>query len=244
MHLHSFARKIANRIAGLMGVRVVNCDWGPVGFVQPFQRAKAKGFSPATIIDIGASTGCWTLECQSVFPNADYFLVDPLPENESALQNLAQNNRNIRYWLGALGATSGQLELNHHGDQSSFLPSDDFKGKPLSVEMRTLDTLLEDHKLQAPLLIKADVQGFELEVLKGATKALEQCEMLLLELFIQRTYEGSILAHDAISYLGERGFCIYDIASYVERPRDRALAYVDIVFVRQDSQLMSDIGWK
>jgi hypothetical protein len=52
MNIRTSARKIANAIAGQMGVRVVSRGWGPVGFVQPFQRAKAKGFSPATIKDL------------------------------------------------------------------------------------------------------------------------------------------------------------------------------------------------
>ena len=75
MHIGILAKNLSNRIASLFGVRVVNRIWGPRGFAATFEGAKSRGFSPATIIDIGASNGCWSLECQKVYPDADYFLI-------------------------------------------------------------------------------------------------------------------------------------------------------------------------
>jgi hypothetical protein len=106
-----------------------------------------------------------------------------------------------------------------------------------------LDSFLGTDRLQPPQLIKADVQGFELEVLRGARRCLESAELLLLEVSYQAIYDGAPLAHDVIAAVGELGFRIYDVCSYVQRRRDQALAQSDLLFARQDSRLFSDRTW-
>lgn len=97
--------------------------------------------------------------------------------------------------------------------------------------------------LLGPLLIKADVQGYEIDVLQGATSCLDRTEIILLELSFRRLYEGSPLAHDVIGWLGERGFRIYDICSYVQRGRDTELLQADVVFVRDGSIAFANEDW-
>lgn len=237
------SKAAVNALAGLFGARVVGAQWGPRGFSASLQRARSKGFSPATVIDVGAASGQWTRECRKVFPTARYLLVDPLEENRSALDELAQSDPQVAAWHGALGAEPGHLELWAHGDQSSFLRSSDFPGKPRQVEVRTLDSLIETFQLPSPVLFKADVQGYEIEVLKGAARCLQMCEMLLLEVSFQRLYTDSPLAHEVISFVGARGFRVYDICSFVQRPADNELAQCDLLFARDDSPLFSHEGW-
>jgi FkbM family methyltransferase len=244
MILKTKLRSAVNRLGGMLGVRVVNRDWGPRGFAAPFKTARNLGFRPGTVFDIGASNGVWTRECRGVFPDASYFMVDPLPVNEPALRDLAAGGGQIRYWRGALGAGDGRLQLNVHGDQSSALAGPDFAGEVVWVEQRTLDSLLAEHDFAGPLLIKADVQGYELEVLRGAEEALARCGMLMLELSVQRLYDGNCLAHEVIAHLGERGFRIFDIASYAQRPKDGLLAQMDVVFAPADSVLFARTGWR
>lgn len=237
------SKKLINAFAAFMGVKVVSAHWGPRGFAECFRRAKVNGFCPATIIDVGASDGRWTLECINVFPSAQYFLIEPLEENRERLNALAKSSSGIQVWHGALGANSGSLPLNTHGDQSSFLPSIEYPGEAHPVEVRTLDSFLISNRYSAPFLLKADVQGYELEVLKGAEHCLAHTEMLLLEVSFRRIYEGIPLAHEVISFIGNRGFRIYDICSYVQRPGDGELAQADIVFVRRESPLFAYEGW-
>jgi hypothetical protein len=150
----------------------------------------------------------------------------------------------IDIWQGALGAAPGELELWAHGDQSSFLRSKDFPGQRRCVEIRTLDTFIETHSLQAPMLLKADVQGYELEVLKGAGRCLEMTEVLLLEVSFRRFYDECPLAHDVVGYLGAKGFRVYDICSFVQRPADNELIQCDMVFAREGSRLFAYEGWR
>jgi hypothetical protein len=88
------------------------------------------------------------------------------------------------------------------------------------------------------------VQGYELEVLRGATRCLEATEMLILEVSFRRVYKDSALAHEIIAYVADRGFRIYDVCSYVQRPSDLDLIHSDLVFVSESSSLFSYQGWK
>jgi FkbM family methyltransferase len=232
-----------NGLLGFTGLRLVSASWGPRGFLPAVERARARGFSPRCVVDVGASNGQWTRECRQVFPGADYLLVDPLEENRAALQALAASTPGLRFWSGALGAADGELALQAHGDQSSFLPSPDFPGVARQVPVRRLDTFLERGEIRGPLFIKADVQGFELEVLSGAGSCLAETGLLLLETSFVQLYQGAPLAHEIVGWLGQRGFRILDICTYLQRPGDRQLAQADLLFAPVASPLFGHEGW-
>jgi FkbM family methyltransferase len=241
---HDHGKSLINAVARRLGTRVVNVNWGPRGMRDTLQRAKARGFSPELIFDIGASNGIWTRECRSIYGEARYVLVDPLEGNRDALLAMASSDKRITAWCGATGAQAGTLELYEHGDQSSFLYSEDFPGARRTVEVTTADFIWESQKCVAPVLLKADVQGYELEVLRGATRCLEATEMLILEVSFRRLYKEGALAHEIIAYVAERGFRIYDLCSYVQRASDLDLIQSDLVFVKESSSLFGYQGWK
>ena len=236
-------RKAANAVAGLFGLRFVSASWGPRGAFDTLARIRSRGFSPALIFDVGASNGQWTRECRTLYPSAKYLLIDPLEQNRRALQDLAGTFPQIAVFHGAAGAAAGTIEIFDHGDQSSVLQSADFPGPKRSVEVTTIDELFAAHGAPPPVLLKADVQGYELEVLRGASRCLDATEVLLLEVSFRRMYEDSALAHEIISYVGERGFRMYDICSYLQRPADKDLVQSDVVFVHESSPLFRHQGW-
>ncbi len=237
-------KQALNAVAARFGARIVGAEWGPRGAFSALQRARSLGFAPSTVVDVGASNGQWTRHCLQIFPEARYFLVDPLEENRAALQRLADSHHGVSMWSGAIGAAAGQLELYRHGDQSSFLPSRDFAGRAQPVQVRTLDSFLQSENFRAPLLLKADVQGYELEVLKGAKQCLELAEMLLLEVSFRRFYQQCVLADEVIAFAGACGFRIHDICSYTQRPADNELIQSDLLFVRESSPLFGREGWR
>jgi FkbM family methyltransferase len=243
MRLRNAGKTALNSLAALFGVRLVSASWGPRGVFATLGRTKSRGFSPALIFDIGASDGQWTRECQGIFPESKYILVDPLDSNREALLRLTAADARVSAWYGAAGASSGHLQIYDHGDQSSALPSKEFSDPARNVAVCTVDALYQAAGSAVPVLIKADVQGFELEVLKGATQCLASTQLLVLEVSYRRMYEGSALAHEIIAYVGERGFRIFDICSYLQRPADRELVQSDIVFVHESSPLLDYQGW-
>lgn len=232
--MRSYLRLCLNGFLRPFGVRSVNRDWGPRGFASAFERLARHGIRAEQIVDVGAASGKWTLECLRVFPDSRYLCVDPLEENRKYLDAIAKLNPNISIWIGALGSRAGLAAFHEHGDQSSFFPSQySYDGTLRHVGVRTLDSFLDTAALDPPDLIKLDVQGYEMEVLRGAGRCLQKSQVLLVEVSYRQIYQGSPLAHDVIAFLGDAGFRIYDICSYVQRPSDGELCQSDIVFVRQ-----------
>ena len=238
-------KSTVNSFCKLLGVRIVNANWGPRGFATAFEEIKRSGVSIQQIVDIGASNGQWTRECQTIWPAANYFMVDPLAENKTALAVLKQRNSRLDYFSGALSSAPGEMELLTHGDQSSFHASEFSGPQPIKtlVPVETLDQLVSDGRLKMPDLIKMDVQGHELEVFRGATKSLESCTVILVETNIQQSYENIPFLHEISTFLGDFGFRFFDFCTYVQRPFDMRLTQMDVVFAKGIPELFS-VKWK
>ncbi|MEI7893325.1 MAG: FkbM family methyltransferase, partial [Myxococcales bacterium] len=83
-----------------------------------------------------------------------------------------------------------------------------------------------------PLLLKLDVQGYELEVLKGASRTLPRCSLLLLEASLQELYVGEALFGSIHAWLGERGFILAGLAGSLRDPSDGRPLQIDALFER------------
>ena len=91
---------------------------------------------------------------------------------------------------------------------SSFYQRQDYKiKKEIEVNISTLDEILKNDHLNGKNLLKIDTEGFELEVLKGATKTLELINYLVLELRLENinTYNPS----EIISFLYNKNFIFH-----------------------------------
>jgi hypothetical protein len=123
---------------------------------------------------------------------------------------------------------------------SSVLPESAKTGQPSTdLSMQTLDEAVSNTGFAAPDFVKVDVQGYELEVLKGGRKALQSAEAALLEVNLLEIYEGAPLLHEAICFMANEGFRAYDVCTLYRRPLDRALWQMDIIFARDGSPLVS-----
>ena len=104
----------------------------------------------------------------------------------------------------------------------------------------TLDQLVVERKLPGPYLLKLDVEGHELHVLKGATgPCLQNAEMVILEVNTWREdrKRGGASMMDLFAFMDAHGFVFYDIVEPAYRPLDGALYVFDGVWVKADSVL-------
>jgi hypothetical protein len=106
-----------------------------------------------------------------------------------------------------------------------------------------LDVLFaSDIALGDRAFLKLDLQGWELEALKGAERLHDKIEVILTEAsFFIQAYEPSI--ETLFRYLDECGFALYDVASLAARRRDNRAHQADFVFVRRNSPLLADTAW-
>jgi FkbM family methyltransferase len=206
---------------------------------------KQRGFAVRCAIDGGAATGNWALELRQVYPDAAVLCVEPRADAQAALRELAQSNPGIHIANVLLGPREDQVSFNESSVRSSVLNDADGRsyGRTTTATMTTLDRLVEQQKLPSPDLIKLDLQGYELEALRGATRCLEHAQAVLLEVSFIPIQARSPIAHEVIAFMHERGFVVYDVFGLWHRPLDGALAQGDILFVRQSSSLLRDTRW-
>jgi len=203
------------------------------------QTASTIGFTPATIIDVGAARGLWSLEVASIWPDASYFMIDALAENSSSLCATANSLANATWRIAAVGATDGMVTFNVHQDlDGSTLYEErerNLVGESRQLLMTTVDSLVRREGLRPPFLLKADVQGAELDVIQGARSTLADVEMVILEVLLFDFFQGRAPQFArTVAEMSARGFVAWDIFGLGYRPYDGALSQADVVFVKHD----------
>jgi FkbM family methyltransferase len=212
---------------------------------------KARSFSPKLILDVGANRGDWTLMTKDVFPEASFLLIEPQVEMRKSLNDLCSEFEDISWIEAGAGSKEGKLVQTIWDDLagSSFLPDVDENqlqaGKQREVDIITIDSLLVKYNLNIPDLVKLDIQGFELEALRGATSLFGNTELFIMEvsLFSFDDMPGMPIFREVIEFMGERGYEIYDIPGYLRRPFDGALGQVDLAFARREGILRQSNKW-
>jgi len=204
------------------------------------EQARLIGFVPQTVIDVGAAYGSFTALCQTVFPRAQYLLIEPLEEYRRLLEEAKQSSGSIEYCLAAAAAHEGEIAINVHPDLvgSSLCREVEsgtgVNGVERTVRSVTIDRLVAEKRLSGPYLLKVDVQGAELDVLAGAERTLGDAELVVLEVSFFKFFEAGPECAEVIAYMKGRGFVPYDIVGRQYRPLDGAMSQADIAFVRED----------
>lgn len=197
---------------------------------------KSLEFKPKTVIDIGVAYG--TPGLYGTFENVHYHLIEPLKEYKNVMEKLKEQYP-LSYTIAAAGEKEDSISMNVHPDLSGSSILDESEGKHVDGEQRTvrqitLDKEVEENGLEGPFLIKIDVQGFEIEVLKGANSLLVDTEVIILEVSLFQFYKNAPTFVETINFMNNIGFTVYDIFSGIYRPLDDALGQVDIVFVKTE----------
>lgn len=195
------------------------------------QSLREIGVSISTVLDVGAQLE--TPQLQQVFPDKPHHLFEP---NESLLCGLGANYREYERHVHhlALSDTTRQAwqvmvavtgdEATHSRISPEFVNPAENEGvvdcKP--VQVTTLDSLAGDIG-KPPFLLKVDVDGHEIPILRGARETLKDTNIVVIEAPLSQLLERAQFMVDA-------GFVLFDIVdpSYY----CQTLHQVDLVFVR------------
>ena len=201
---------------------------------------RRNGFQPSTVVDVGACVGEWSRAAAAVFPGSDYVLIEANPENGAALERTCLKSvGRFRYVMALLGSKDGEaVDFYQSGTGSSVLPElTRFSvGPPVRLPMTSLDTLVAPAPAQ-PVLLKLDVQGYELEVLRGGPRTLSGTEVVVLEASLLPYNAGAPLFAEVVAFMECAGFVVFDFCGQLRRQSDHALFQTDVVFVRTNSPL-------
>ena len=208
-------------------------------------KARERGLDVRMAVDGGAADGRCVAQLQSVWPDAKILAVEPREDAQAALRARAARMPGVTVAQTLLGATHGTVDFHESADNSSVLADGPVLAptRKVAASMTTLDELVAKLALPDPDLIKLDLQGYELEALKGAPRCLAHAEAVLLEVSLIPLYDRMPLIGDVIPFMTERGFRLYDIAGLWHRPLDGALAQGDFLFLATGSKLLAERRW-
>lgn len=209
-------------------------------------RLLAQGFAPRLVFDVGAYRGEFAAACLARWPRAEIACFEAQAARVSDLRRLQEQQRGLRVFPVLLGAAAREAVGLHEAETaSSVLPEADGPEHPLVAHpMRTVDDVVRsDFAGRAPDLLKLDVQGYELEVLRGAEESLSGVGAVLAELNLLDIHAGVPLFAELIRWLDDRGFVAFDLCGLTRRPLDQALWQTDMIFVPRESPLRADKRW-
>lgn len=210
------------------------------------ERLATNGFQPKQIFDVGAYRGEFAQTCLHIWPDAQVICFEALEAQVSQLQQLAQRNPAITVHPVLLGAEVREKVALHEAETASSVLLEQIP-QDFSVSfhaMQTVDQIVQDYCAgHSPDLLKLDVQGYELEVLKGAEKTLPSLQVILAEVNLLDIHQNVPLLADIVSWLSHRDWVAYDICGLTRRPLDQSLWQADLIFVPRQSPLRSDKRW-
>jgi len=208
------------------------------------------GFNPSTIIDGGANRGEWAKAARSMFPLSHIHLVEPLPKCVDCLRKMAAIDGRMTvhpYAATMPGVTEVMFNLVGDDGMSTaaqvVLPGERFPNE-MELPASTLDTML-GQLIRPGCLLKLDLQGHEIEAMKGATDVLKCVEVIICEVaFYPVNDNGRPIFADVMSFVSRLGFVLFDFASLQGRCDDNRLQWGDIVLAKQNSQLLLNNAWR
>jgi FkbM family methyltransferase len=196
------------------------------------------------VLDVGANDGTFARQLREVGYRGRIVSFEPQTAAYAALRSAAAADplwecRNL-----AVGVDEGEAVLNIAGNSSSSslfeisprhvrsAPESAYVGRE-EVNVQRLDSLAGELGLaEATVYLKVDVQGGELDVLRGAVAVLERVVLVEAELSLVSLYEGAPRFDEIIDYLADRRFGVLSLEPVFVDPSDGRLLQLDAVFGR------------
>ena len=189
-----------------------------------FLEKLSKEFNPDNMIiyDIGSSVLHWTQNASNLWKNSIIYPFDGMSEMKLFYDEYnIQNNTNYEYNIGVLcdedykkinfyqndelsGGNSYYKEIGHK-DSHIIFTENHIKHK---IGMK-LETVVKNKNIPMPDLIKIDVQGAELDILKGSMNVINHAKFLIVELQHTQYNEGAPMCNITCDFLIENGWQVY-----------------------------------
>lgn len=164
-----------------------------------------------TFIDVGAHIGWFTtIASRCVGESGQVIAVEPYPQNANGLRANIELNKceNVLVIDAALGSREGKLTLSK-GSSSGGVTALEWTTRRglIEVPMSTLDRLAAE--IDSVALIKIDVEGWEADVLKGASNTLSRTRCVLIEINKPNLTKANSSAEELFEALRSAGFATF-----------------------------------
>lgn len=199
-----------------------------------------------TVIDIGANRGQFALVARRCFPNAQIIAFEPLPDPARVFRELFSGQDRIVLYESAIGPAGNRssMHVSERDDNSSLLPIADLQTRlhpgtgeasRLEIQVESLSHFVSTSDLVQPVLLKVDVQGYELQCLDGCRELLPHFQYLYIECAFQELYVGQTHASRLMRFIFDQGFDLTGIC-HVFYDRYGQTVDADLLFTRREVQ--------
>lgn len=215
---------------------------------DPFaaQRFLLHDTSCRTVFDVGAYQGEVTAQYASMFPEAQIYSFEPFPQTFEALSKKFAGNGRVHLVNTAVTSQSGSASFHVNDIPATnsllprptagrrYFPSGGKTCRKIDVPTTSLDDFCSQSQITSPDVLKMDIQGNELEALRGAEKILRTGNVALIytEVTFVPHYESGVLFDELSAHLKDRGYSLFNFYD-LHRARFGQLRFGDAIFVSE-----------
>lgn len=192
-----------------------------------------------TIVDVGAFNGETSLWFEGLFPEATIWAIEPFPESYRKLVESAGPRTNCKNFAAASSDGSVDLFVNaiphtnslypvnassrdsidaSHGGRSGELVESVSISPKITVKSKRVDTFALEEGIKWIDLLKVDVQGAEVEVLRGSQGVLACTGAILIEVSLYDYYADSSSIGQIEELTSPHGFSLWSITDVSNNP--------------------------
>ena len=176
-----------------------------------------------TVIDVGANIGFYTLFFRKlVGKNGKVIAFEPEPNNFIILKKNIEVNKfeNVIFYNKAVGSVNKKIKMilsndigqhkvyNKNYDNSLYDLESSHHSKP--PKLFKIDVIMLDDYIKKANFVKLDVEGYEIEVLKGMPNLLQQNIIIFSEFYLKLLKEYNE-PHEFFDILTENNFEFFDV---------------------------------
>ena len=207
------------------------------------------------IIDVGAYTGETAEWFGEMFPNATVLAIEPFPESFAILEARATAqivpfcfaavdfDGTVQLHTNAIAHTNGIYSINPnsadsialaqvYNEKGGSIHQSELLSGQLSVKAQTLDSFLSEEQISGVIdLLKIDVQGAEIEVLKGSSLLLARTKTVLVEISLFDYYVHSSSIGAVEELLSPHGFSLWSVTDISRNPMNGRTDWVELFYV-------------
>lgn len=202
----------------------------------------------AVVLDIGANTGYYSIIAAK--RSRHTYAFEPGSSNRKKLEENIQLNKlvNITVLPYAVSDKQGKAELHIAGDDNTGMNSleqtGNFSGRKEVVNITTIDYWVTENRIAGIGLVKIDVEGSEMKVLKGMQAVIEEHKpVFFMEVIGQLLMQSGHSVNEVYDFLFSKGYNAYGIIKPLRLKRITTPKEGDsIVFVHASAVFPAAIG--
>lgn len=215
-----------------------------VSYQEPvFAKLQKRGFHPKVIVDGGANQGEWSTTVRMVYPDAAVYMIEGSQFHKEKL--LSTGN-----WFAIALLDKEEHEVQFFEGKGTGTGNSVFKENTVHFEnisphkkmTSTLDNLFAN--IPKVDFLKLDIQGSELNALRGAKRLLPSVDIVLLELALIKYNKGAPTALDVMCFMKENGFELFDIIGMQRSPKMGVAIGFDGFFVNKKSDIYKKFSYE